>query len=101
MTCWNADAFAYKLDALSIDEPLPASAYIPATSCALTLVPPKTFQPPTRVTYAATPVAGSATAATSLTVRFVHPVSCCQLGFGTKTLQPLPVPAQTLDCHVP
>src|SRR5215510_15428295 len=47
--------------------------------------------------YTATPVLGSATAATSATMRVVHPVSCCQLGFGSVALQPLLEPPHAVS----
>src|SRR5947207_5222047 len=47
--------------------------------------------------YTATPVLGSATAATSATVRPVHPVSCCQLGLSNTKLQPLPAKVQAVS----
>ena len=44
------------------------------------------------MSYAHTPVLGSATAATSASVRLAHPGSACQDGFGNKKLHPLPAP---------
>ena len=44
-------------------------------------------------------MAGLATAATSATVRFPHAVSCCQLGFETYLLQPLPAPLQAVSAQ--
>ena len=43
------------------------------------------------------PVFGSASAATSATVRRMHSVSFCQLGFGSWALQPLPAPLQAVS----
>ena len=49
-----------------------------------TLVPPNTVQPPEPyVSYTATPVAGSATAETSATVRREQPVSVWNDGFAS------------------
>src|SRR5580693_8390564 len=58
-------------------------------------VPPKTFQPSSLLneSYTATPVAGSATAETSATVRLLQPVSVCQVGFGSKLAHPEPAPS--------
>src|SRR5205823_8850684 len=67
---------------------------------AATLVPPNTSHPPgcrRYVSYTATPVFGSATAATSVTVRREQPASVCQLGFEMYALQPLPAPLQTVS----
>jgi hypothetical protein len=47
------------------------------------------------VSYTVTPVAGSATAATSAIVRFEQPVSCCHAGLATNAEHPLP--AASLD----
>src|SRR5581483_5130448 len=59
-----------------------------------TLVPPNTVQPPEPYeSYTATPVAGSATAETSATVRLEQPVSCWNEGFGSTAEQPLPAPS--------
>ncbi len=44
------------------------------------------------MSYTATPVFGSATAATSLLVRLLQPVSVCQDGLGSSAEQPDPVP---------
>src|SRR3954454_16049310 len=57
----------------------------------LMLVPATTPQPPISGDEAqiATP---SATAATSATVRPEQPASCCHVGFGSQSEQPLPVP---------
>src|SRR5579859_3966200 len=59
-------------------------------------VPPNTFQPPSLLneSYTATPVAGSASAETSATVRFLQPVSACQVGFGSKLAHPEPAPSR-------
>jgi hypothetical protein len=54
-----------------------------------TLVPPNCSQPPLLESKTATPVFGSATAATSVTVRFLQPLSVCQGGLEMKALQPL------------
>src|SRR5437667_4960403 len=68
---------------------------------AATLVPPKTSQPDrpwkAKLSKTATPVAGSATALTSATVRRAQPVSVCQLGLVTKAEQPLPAPFHTVS----
>src|SRR6266487_1979815 len=67
-----------------------------------TLVPPALNQgpPPTpRVWYIATPVAGSATALTSATVRPGQPRSVCHDGLGITMEQPLPVPRQTVSAQ--
>jgi hypothetical protein len=91
---------AYRPDADWTDG-LPANAAIEATIGEATLVPPNTSQPlwpPDGVlSYTQTPVAGSATAAISLTVRRAQPASCCQPGFGSYALQPLPLPPQTVS----
>src|SRR5215469_11179126 len=65
------------------------------------LVPPNTFQPPAWESYVATPVAGSATAETSATVRLEQPVSSCQDGLGSYAEQPEPAPAMPLGVTVP
>src|ERR1700721_1052626 len=63
-----------------------------------TLVPPTSSHPPwSYVSYIATPVFGSATAATSLFVRFEQPESCCQAGFFSKPEHPDPVPDHTVS----
>src|SRR5205814_1744407 len=81
--------------------PLAASANTAPTIGEETLVPPRTIHPlrPTDgvLSYTQTPVLGSATAATSATVRRPHPASCCQSGFAMYTLQPLPEPLQTVS----
>src|ERR1700758_3884076 len=64
---------------------------IPATSGELTLVPHRSIQPPSVESNTDTGVAQAATAATSLSVRPLQPVSVCQEGLGWM-LQPLPVP---------
>ena len=59
-----------------------------------TLVPPNTVQPPEPYwSYTATPVAGSASAETSATVRCVQPVSVWNDGFVSYFEQPLPAPS--------
>src|SRR5450830_643689 len=64
-------------------------------------VPPNTYQfaPPVEPyeSYTATPVFGSATAAASVTVRWEHPVSFCQVGLLTYAEQPDPVPDQAVS----
>src|SRR6266849_2751356 len=81
--------------------PLAASAYTEPMIGAATLVPPKTSQPLRPLdgvlSYTHTPVLGSATAATSATVRSEHPTSCCQLGLAMYALQPLPEPLHTVS----
>src|SRR5690348_11932439 len=74
---------------------LPASAYTAAMIGVEALVPPTWFQPPLplEVSNTATPVLGSATAATSALVRLLQPVSCCQDGLGSTAEQPEPVPS--------
>jgi hypothetical protein len=67
---------------------LPASAYMDATMGEEALVPPTSFQPPLPfvVSYTATPVAGSASADTSLSMRFEQPLrpsEVCQDGCGS------------------
>ena len=67
---------------------------------AATLVPPKTYHPLLPVDpgpYTETPVLGSATAATSPTVRLPQPLSVCHDGFAKTVLQPLPVPFHTVS----
>ena len=56
------------------------------------LVPPTTDQAPpvASLQYTATPVSGSATADTSVSMRFVQLASVCQLGLVISALQPLP-----------
>src|SRR4051794_10508282 len=51
------------------------------------------------VSYTARPVTGSATAATSATVRRVQPASCCQVGLASYREQPLPEPAHAFSAH--
>src|SRR5581483_482823 len=85
--------------------PLPARAYIAATTGAPTLVPPPTIQPVgdpggAIEVYIATPVRGSPSTATSATVRFRQPVSCCHDGLLMYWLQPLPVPDHTPSLQV-
>src|SRR5580704_8417039 len=75
---------------------LPARAYIAASIGAEALVPPTSFHPPLpfEVSYTATPVAGSASAATSLSIRREQPVrpsAVCQDGWGSTVEQPDPV----------
>src|SRR5262249_24951478 len=61
------------------------------------LVPPYTAHPlKPNVWYTATPVAGSATAATSATVRIEQPLSVCQAGLASTIEQPLPGPPKVL-----
>src|SRR6266496_2740500 len=52
-----------------------------------------------KVWYIATPVAGSATALTSATVRPGQPRSVCHDGLGITMEQPLPVPRQTVSAQ--
>src|SRR3954452_7318947 len=70
-------------------------------SGAATLVPPNTnqFAPPVlpKLSYTATPVAGSATAATSLIVRRAQAGSCCHEGLAMYAEQPLPAPLHTVS----
>src|SRR5690348_14008469 len=73
---------------------LAASAYTPAMIGAATLVPPKMYHP---LSYTATPVAGSATAATSAIERRLHPASCCHAGLAIYALQPLPAPLHAVS----
>jgi len=64
------------------------------------LVPPKTYHalaPVEPGAYTATPVFGSATAATSPAVRLAQPLSTCHDGFAKTVLQPLPVPFHTVS----
>src|SRR5690348_14349430 len=65
------------------------------------LVPPTLNHPEcpryVTVSYTAAPLEGSASAETSATVRRMHPLSFCHVGFGSKALQPLPAPAQTVS----
>src|SRR6266404_8711622 len=70
---------------------------MPAMIGAETLVPPMVIQLPW--SYIATPVAGSPTAETSATNRFMQPGSCCHGGFVWDLLQPLPAPAQAVSAH--
>src|SRR5690348_7895193 len=73
---------------------------MPPMSGAATLVPPKTIQPEAcRLTgpKTDTPVAGSATAETSATVRLAQPGSDCQVGLAKTVLQPLPAPDQAVS----
>src|SRR5579872_1127279 len=64
-----------------------------------TLVPPiSTHCPPYTI---ATPVLGSASAATSATVRAGQPLSSCHDGFGMYWLQPLPAPDGCGPLQVP
>ena len=43
------------------------------------------------------PLAGSASAETSATVRFAQPASCCHAGFGSSVEHPLPAPDQVFS----
>src|SRR5579871_6038668 len=77
---------------------LPASAYMAATIGEEALVPPTSFHPPLPlvVSYTATPVLGSASAATSLSIRLEQPdrpSAVCQDGWGSTVEQPDPVPS--------
>src|SRR5689334_8629462 len=82
---------------VSCDE-LPASAIIAAMIGDDALVPPTTAQSPW--TYTATPVFGSATAATSADVRIGQCASCCHAGFATYAEQPEPAPFQAVSVHL-
>src|SRR6202012_3165010 len=79
---------------------LPARANMAASIGEEALVPPTSFQPPLllEVSYTATPVAGSASAATSLSMRLLQPAgrlsALCQDGFGSTEEQPEPVPSE-------
>src|SRR5215469_7617630 len=79
---------------------LPARAYMAASMGEDALVPPTSFHPPSPldVSYTATPVAGSASAATSLSIRLEQPAgrlsAACQDGFGSTVEQPDPVPSE-------
>ena len=73
-------------------------ASTPATSGVATLVPPRRVHPGlAKLSYTDTGVCGSETAETSATVRLEQPSSCCQAGFGSYALQPLPAPDQTVS----
>src|SRR5437588_359180 len=77
---------------------LPPSAYMAASIGEEALVPPTSFHPPLplEVSYTATPVLGSASAATSLSIRLEQPVrpsAVCQDGWGSTDEQPDPVPS--------
>src|SRR5215469_13047742 len=73
---------------------LPARAKTAAMIGEDALVPP-TWRKPfwSKVSKTATPVFGSATAATSLSVRREQPVSVCHDGFASSAEQPAPVPS--------
>src|SRR5215472_8727579 len=78
---------------------LPARANMAATIGEEALVPPTSFHPPLPlvVSYTATPVAGSASAATSLSIRLEQPgrpSAVCQDGCGSTVEQPDPVPSE-------
>src|ERR1700733_5690853 len=78
---------------------LPARAYMAASIGEEALVPPTSFHPPLplEVSYTATPVFGSASAATSLSIRLAQPdrwSAVCQDGCGSKAEQPDPVPSE-------
>src|ERR1700722_18811893 len=80
----------------------PASAYMAASIGEEALVPPTSFHPPLpfEVSYTATPVAGSASAATSLSIRREQPVrpsAVCQDGCGSTEEQPDPVPSEPAE----
>ncbi len=66
-----------------------------------TLVPPNTIHPDCPkyavLSYTATPVFGSATAATSATVRREQPLSVCHDGLDSYELQPDPAPLHTVS----
>src|SRR5262245_44100146 len=73
-----------------------------------TLVPPNTSHPwapwNLKLSYTETPVLGSATAETSAVARSGQTPAtlallACQLGRGSKALQPLPAPLQTVSDH--
>src|ERR1700744_1407382 len=78
---------------------LPARANMAASIGEEALVPPTSFHPPSplEVSYTATPVAGSASAATSFAIRLeqpgARPSAVCQDGCGSKPEQPDPVPS--------
>src|SRR5215469_4450287 len=77
---------------------LPARANMAASIGEEALVPPTSFHPPLplEVSYTATPVAGSASAATSLSIRLEQPdrpSAVCQDGCGSKAEHPDPVPS--------
>ena len=79
---------------------MPASANAAATSAEDTSVPPPSTQPPLEVSYEATGLlVGSATAATSLSVRVEHPVSACQEGLASYGEHPDPLPLQAVSVH--
>src|SRR5579859_7510515 len=68
---------------------MPRFVSAPAVRGAAALVPPTTSHPPApRVVYTAIPVPGSATAATSPSMRIEQPVSFCQAGCATYGLHP-------------
>src|ERR1044071_4114403 len=76
---------------------LPARANMAASIGEEALVPPTSFHPPLplEVSYTATPVLGSASAATSLSIRREQPdrpSEACQDGCGSTAEQPDPVP---------
>src|SRR5690348_10808567 len=82
---------------------LPASAYTPAMIGAAALVPPNSSQPDcfayAVLSYTATPVPGSATAATSATARLAQPVAtpACPASAGLYAEQPEPEPLHTVS----
>src|SRR5215831_19454923 len=79
---------------------LPPRAYMAASIGEEALVPPTSTQPPTplEVSNTATPVAGSASADTSLSIRLLQPAgrlsAACQDGFASTVKQPDPVPSE-------
>src|SRR5580693_1794681 len=76
------------------DAGVPASANTEAMIGDDTLVPPTSRKPSwSKVSKTATPVLGSATADTSLSVRILQPVSVCQEGLASSAEQPDPVPS--------
>src|SRR5215475_6098542 len=79
---------------------LPPSAYMAAIIGDEALVPPTSIQPPAplEVSKTATPVAGSASAETSLSMRLLQPAgrlsAACHDGFASTVEQPEPVPSE-------
>ena len=80
---------------------LPLRASMPAMMGEAMLVPPATSQPPTapKVSKTAAPVAGFATAETSLSARPAQPGIFGCVGELSKAEQPLPVPDHAVSLH--
>src|SRR5215469_8984132 len=93
-TSLSAEACEYRYEAFGNRDGCPARAITPAMNGEDALVPPITSQPgsPLSVSYTAGPVCGSASAATSATIRPGQLGSLCQAGLSIHAEQPAPAP---------